>query len=423
MDVARSYLAIRRRIHSLHFFHSVNSRTIFAAVAILLGVSHLSEAGTIAVSPEADLQKVIDSALSGDTLFLPAVTFVAKPQKFTEALCGNCQEHQTEVKASYGFRVRGKSLTIVGSGRRGTELVTRAGYGLLFENSPNSFVSELSITGGRRDSDGNATDAGIVVRHSRVTIERVEIINNKRTDTSVVVGIGGIFGREGAELYIRDCRIINNTWDGIALYRGASATVIDCLIKDGRGAGIGVTWDATCVALRNEITGFWKGIGSFGTSWVIARNNQVHHNLGWGMVGTGESYMDMSNNVIFANGNCGVAAWGSTSRGRMVNNIIVENGWREEWVCPCVGVWNYGDWAKWEFSHNIVWKNKDGEYQDIWDQTDMSGNLSVDPLFADTLSFRLEANSPAIDAGSEKLSDPDGSRSDIGLTGGPKAKK
>ncbi len=425
MDVAKIYKAkANRRIScSQRFSWSVSATGLLATVTLLLSAPGSSEARTIAVSPEADLQVVIDSALSGDTLLLPAVTFVAKPRKFTESLCGNCQEHQTEVQASYGFRVSDKSLTIVGSGRRGTELVTRAGYGLLFEDSPDSYVSELSITGGRRDSDGNATDAGIVVRHSRVTIERVEIINNKRTDTSVVVGIGGIFGREGAELYIRDCRIINNTWDGIALYRGASATVIDCLIKDGRGAGIGVTWDATCVALRNEITGFWKGIGSFGTSWVIARNNLVHHNLGWGMVGTGESYMDMSNNVIFANGNCGVAAWGSTSRGRMVNNIISENGWREQWVCPCVGVWNYGDWAKWEFSHNIVWQNKDGEYRDIWDQTDMSGNLNIDPLFADTLSFRLAAGSPAIDAGSEKLSDPDGTRSDIGLTGGPKAKK
>lgn len=391
-------------------------------VVLLALLNENVEARTIAVSPGAELQDVIDTAATGDTLLLSPVSYTALPRKFTETLCGNCETHRTPVSASYGFRVSGKSLTIIGAGRDKTELVTRAGYGALFENSPDSYISDLTVTGGRRDHDGNATDAGIVVRRSRLTVQRVDVRNNERSDTSVVVGIGGIIGREGAELYIHDCRIVNNTWDGIALYRGASAIITDCLIKDGRGAGIGVTWDASCVALRNEITGYWKGIGSFGTSWVSAQNNLVHHNLGWGMIGTGESYMDMSNNVVFSNGNCGVAAWGASSRGRIVNNIIAGNGWRKEWVCPCVGVWNNGDWAKWEFSHNIVWKNEAGEYQDIWDQTEIEGNLNVDPKFADTLKFRLASGSPALNAGSPKLSDPDGSRSDIGPGGGPKAK-
>ena len=100
---------------------------------------------------------------------------------------------------------------------------------------------------------------------------------------------------------------------------------------------------------------------------MIARNNLVHDNLGWGMIATGQAYMDMVNNVVYHNGNCGIAPWSTESRGRIVNNIIVENGWREQWVCPCVGVWNSGDWAKWEFRNNIVFNNVAGEYEDIWD--------------------------------------------------------
>ena len=112
---------------------------------------------------------------------------------------------------------------------------------------------------------------------------------------------------------ISECNIIGNTWDGVALYRGAIATVSDCHIKDGRGVGIGVTWDASCNAFRNEVTGYWKGIGSFGTSNVTARNNLVHRNLGWGIIATGESNMEATNNVVYHNGNCGIAPVGQTS--------------------------------------------------------------------------------------------------------------
>ncbi len=254
-------------------------------------------------------------------------------------------------------------------------------------------------------------------------IDRVDIRDNthRSSDSAVVVGIGGIFGREGAEIYISDCHIVNNGWDGIALYRGASAIVTDCIIEEGRGAGIGVTWDATCVAYRNEISAYWKGIGSFGTSLVVARNNLVHENLGWGIIGTGQSTMEATNNVVYHNGNCGVAPWSTESRGRFINNIIVENGWREQWVCPCVGVWNYGDWAKWVFRNNIVWNNKAGEYEAIWDQTGINGNLNVDPMFVGDGSFRLQADSPALHAGDTTIYNTAGSVSHIGLYGGPQA--
>ncbi len=299
---------------------------------------------------------------------------------------------------------------------------TGAGYGIFFLNSPSSSLGNLTVTGGRRDPDGNATDAAIVVRESKARLYDLDIVNNDHRIDSVVVGIGGVMGREGSEIIIENCTIENNGWDGVALYRGASAVITDCLIKDGRGAGIGITWDATCMAYRNIVTGYWKGIGAFGTSWVAARNNAVTDNLGWGLIATGRSYMDITNNVVNHNGNCGVAPWSTESRGRIINNIITNNGWRKEWVCPCVGVWNYGDWAKWEFAHNIVWNNKEGNYRDIWDQTDINGNLSIDPQFAGDSIFILGEGSPAVDAGHPEISDIDGTCSDVGLYGGPQAK-
>lgn len=386
--------------------------------------SHAAWADSHSVEKGDDLQAVLNLAQSGDTVVLSANTFQASPKAFTDSLCGNCLDPKTPVKASHGFLVKNKSLVIMGIDRRVCRMVTSAGYGLYFENSPNSIVKHLTITGGKRDGDGNATDAAIVVRNSRVLIEEVDIRDNdnRHPDTTVIVGVGGIFSREGSDITVRDCNILNCGWDGIALYRGATAVVTDCIIKDGRGAGIGVTWDATCVAYRNDISGYWKGIGAFGTSWVIARNNIVHDNLGWGMIATGQSYMDISNNVVFHNGNCGVAPWGTDSRGKIVNNIISDNGWRKEWVCPCVGVWNGGDWAKWQFAHNIVWNNQAGNYKDIFDQTELNGNLSIDPKFASDSSFTLQTDSPAINAGDTTIYNPDGTKSHIGIYGGPQAK-
>ncbi len=396
-------------------------RLLFLSLLSVSIITVSASARTIRVT--SDLQKAIDQAKSGDTLLLAKASFTATPTHFIEPLCGNCLETRTPVAATYGFIIKDKALALVGADRAGTRLITKAGYGLYIENSPGTLIRNLTVTGGVRDTSGNATDAGIVIRTSRVAIDQVDVRDNTHRLDSVVVGIGGIFSREGAEVTITNCSIVNNAWDGVALYRGAHLTISDCIIKDGRGAGIGVTWDATCIAYRNDISGFWKGIGAFGTSWVVARNNLVHDNLGWGMIATGEAYMDMANNVVHHNGNCGIAPWSTDARGRIVNNIITDNGWRDEWVCPCVGVWFYGDWSKWVFSNNLVFNNKAGNYQAIWDQTDYNFNLSKDPLFVGDSDFRLKPESPAINAGDSTTYDLDGSISDLGIYGGPQARK
>jgi hypothetical protein len=238
----------------------------------------------------------------------------------------------------------------------------------------------------------------------------------------VVVGIGGVMGREGAELFIINNRIENNTWDGVALYRGATAYIADNIINGGRGAGIGITWDATAVVVRNQVSNYWKGIGSFGDSRVLCSNNIVRDNLGWGVIATGTSYMDATNNVVYNNGNCGMAVWADECTGRFSNNVVVNNGWRDQWVCPCVGIWNYGTLYNFDISFNDIWSNKDGEYRDMPDYTDRNGNISVDPDFIDTEEFHLSNNSPLKDTGNPLLTDPNGTRSDIGLYGGPKAR-
>jgi parallel beta-helix repeat protein len=298
-------------------------------------------------------------------------------------------------------------------------LETNAGYGLYFEDSAGSVVESLTVTGGKRDPDGMATDAGIVARRSVVAVRRCEISGNSHRLEDVAVGIGGVMGREGAELNLRENVIRDNGWDGVALYRGATAVIADNEISEGRGAGVGITWDAVATVLRNRVSGYWKGIGSFGSSRVVARNNAVFDNLGWGIVVTGTSFMEASNNVVARNGNCGFALWSDEAAGVFTNNIVVGNGWREEWVCPQVGVWMNGDPSTVELSYNDVWGNVAGDYRDMDVPADSLGNLSVDPAFVDGLDFRLLPGSPCMDSGNPVFTDTDGGPSDIGIQGGP----
>ena len=401
---------------------ALNAGDSFSAVIHVDDIANGGRGDGSTVNPYRDFQVAIDKADDGDTLLLAPGNYVSQRFSFREKLCGNCQDHKTDVQASRGFLIENKGLTIIGSGTDSTILLTNAGYGVLFMRSYDSQISNLKITDGERDLDGAATDAAVVVKWGRVTISQCLLADNTNRPESVVVGIGGVMGREGAELFIIDNVIKNNTWDGVALYRGATAYIADNEINGGRGAGIGITWDATATVIRNRISNYWKGIGSFGDTRVVCSNNVVFDNLGWGIIATGTSYMDATNNVVYHNGNCGMAIWSDECTGRFSNNIIANNGWRDQWVCPCVGIWNYGNLFNFDISYNNIWNNTAGEYRDMPDYSERNGNTNLDPKFIDTDSFILAPDSPLIDKGNPSLSDPDGTASDIGIYGGPKAR-
>lgn len=372
--------------------------------------------------PYGDLQYAIDQAADGDTLILREGIYSARPEPYTEELCGNCQEHRTTVNASWGFLIVNKALTITGVDASKVTLITNAGYGVLFLNSRGSILERVAITKGMRDFDGNATDAAVVLKFSTVTVRDAIIRDNTDRADSVVVGIGGIFVRENSELTAEGNLIHKNGWDGIALYRGATAYIADNVIREGRGAGIGITWDATATVLRNRISAYWKGIGTFGASRAIVANNLVRDCLGWGIIATGDSYLDAINNNVIHNGNCGLAIWSETCRGRFVNNISANNGWRNEWVAPQVGFWNNGKVENFIIANNNVWDNVKANYWNMQDLTGCDGNISADPLFESQDDYHLRAGSPCIHTGSPQLSQGDGGVSDMGMYGGPGAR-
>jgi hypothetical protein len=388
--------------------------------------------GTSGRADYAGLEDAIASAPDGSMIMIEPGSYSAEPEEFSDPQCGNCMDPATVSRASTGFAIRGKSLIIMGSGAQSTELVTNAGYGIYIEDCPDIQICDLSITGGVRDQDGAATDAAVVVRRSSVEIARCEIHDNQGDFSVTIAGVGGIMGREGAIIKAHSNRIRDNSWDGIALYRGATATIYDNEIWNGRGAGIGITWDAQATAIRNNVHDYWKGIGSFGNSRVVALNNFVHDLAGWGIIATGTSDMICRNNTVVRCGNVGIAGWEETAKIEIVNNVIAFNGCQEQWVAPRVGIWMNCVPGNFVITYNDIYGNHDAntafgyrEFEDgTWgfeearDFTGTDGNISSDPLLAGD-GFELMEGSRCVDSGDPAYLDPDSSVSDIGATGGP----
>jgi len=381
-----------------------------------------------------DLQTAVNEAPNGSTIYLTKGDFNGSPMEFVDPMCGNCLEPDTDAIASTGIVIRGKSLTIKGQGES-TIIHTNAGYGIYIEDCPDVNISNLSITDGIRDQDGSATDAAIVARRSSVEISDCEIFGNEGDYSVTIAGIGGIMGREGALIHIHNNKIHDNSWDGVALYRGASATIHDNEIWNGRGAGIGITWDSAASVIRNNIHDYWKGIGSFGNTRVGVYNNFVHDLRGWGIVATGTSDMICRNNTVVRCGNVGIAGWDWDAKIEIVNNIVAFNGEVEQWVAPRVGIWMNCKPENYKIANNCIFGNYDAEvafyYQEFddaswsyWYERDMNGidrNIYIDPVLSGD-GFVLDVGSPCIDAGDPGTLDPDATASDIGASGGPYSK-
>lgn len=235
--------------------------------------------------------------VGGITIRLAPGAYELAPHAFTDESCGNCEEPATAVPASYGVRVSGRGIRILGAPAHGSTIRTKAGYGIFFEDCEECSIDGVIVTGGVRDTSGLATDAAIVARRASVRIEDCWIRDNLGDSATVartVVGIIGVAGREDSKLHLEGNRITRNSWDGIALYRGAQAVIVDNVIDGvdlavggrmggGRGVGIGCTWNARAEIRGNYVTRYWKGIGIFVDAEAVVEANVVAHLATWGL--------------------------------------------------------------------------------------------------------------------------------------------
>ncbi|HXG01427.1 MAG TPA: right-handed parallel beta-helix repeat-containing protein, partial [Bacteroidota bacterium] len=207
--------------------------SVMCSLICYVASSVARELSVLTVSNAAELQRVFQRPVDSVEVRLSAGEYHLTPQLIIDSSCGNCENPQTPVQATAGLHLRGNSIRLIGPPDRSAVIVTHAGYGLFFERCNNGLVESLTITGGERDTNGNATDAAIVVKNSRVVIRNNLITDNIGDSLRVrktIVGIMGICGRENSRLIISGNRIIRNSWDGIALYRQAEAIIEDNVV-------------------------------------------------------------------------------------------------------------------------------------------------------------------------------------------------
>lgn len=322
------------------------------------------EGRTVQVEPDAPLdaplprgterrtlQDALAAAGGNVQIELAPGHYYLTPRPYTDPTCGNCEDSDTPVDATVGLHVSGPDIHIVGASRDQVAIHTNAGYGILFDDCEGCSLREVTVTGGIRDPDERATDAGIVVRESTVDLRECRVAANLGDSATVaegVVGIMGITGREGSDTNVWDCEILQNSWDGIALYRGARATIRNSLVDGvdkawgqrmggGRGVGIGLTWDARAVVRGNLVTRYWKGIGVFVDAEAEVRENIVEEIHTWGIAywdaGHGTPVAAIEDNVIYTTGACGAMIVRGTppgpdedSPGSFKNNFVVRTG-------------------------------------------------------------------------------------------------
>lgn len=80
---------------------------------------------------------------------------------------------------------------------------------------------------------------------------------------------------------------------------------------------------------------------------------------------------------------------------------------------------NLNDTIPLRLFYNDLWEYESLTYPFGGDIDTVAGNLFREPMFMDSLDFHLQAYSPLIDAGDPNILDLDGSRSDMGVYGGP----
>ena len=193
---------------------------------------------------------------------------------------------------------------------------------------------------------------------------------------------------------------------------------IDSNIIESAGDGIFIAFGSKPTITNNTIVlkgDYAKGYQGSYTDTAKVFNNIVIANQSFpnsdGFINTGVPHQTHNNKVFGELGNGFVFTGDDSHLIQLINNSVINSN---------NGIINSGGQGI-NAHYNNSWNN-DVNYSGF---TPDSTNLSVDPMIVNEdstkgdLDFHLQKFSPLIDAGDPNILDKDGSRSDIGLYGGP----
>ena len=306
----------------------------------------------------ATVQAAVDATVDGDVIELTDGTFNGRGNKDVNFLG----------KAITIRSQSGNAVACIIDVEGEYNMTSERGFVFINGEDNTSVLSDLTIINGVADAPcPNCDGGGVYIEYSSPAISNVTFIDN-------FAASGGALGSVGGSPIITNCRFIGNEafgGGGLYFFEGSAATIDHCLIYGNqstvKGGGISSQTNSALVTIIN----------------CTISNNQ-------------------------APSGSGIEAW--ESEYTIVNTIISFNN-------PGEAIYIYESPSV-SLAYSDIYGNIGGDWiGDIADQLGQSGNISGDPLFADTTydSYQLTSGSPCIDTCNPNSPlDPDNSRADMG---------
>jgi hypothetical protein len=252
------------------------------------------------------------------------------------------------------------------------------------------------------DTSGNVGSSEVIWFTVRNNVPRVIWVPDdyRKIQNAINASEDGDTVRVRAGTYYEGLRLMGKEmW--LESEEGPEVTIIDAtgwahgIVNINQGAQ--VTIRGFCIA-PCEYTGISGQVGSLSIYNCIIKGDWSINGI-W--CSESEAYIY---NCVVDSVNYGI--WLHYCHGYAYNSIMINCniGYREQ-----VG---YNNWI--DYGWNLFWRNEN-DYQGAEQHP---SDVFADPLFEDN-TYKLQKNSPAIDSGKPDILDRDGSRSDIGVHGGP----
>jgi len=212
---------------------------------------------------------------------------------------------------------------------------------------------------------------------------------------------------------------LNNNTNGIL--HGEGCSVAHHVTVRNSDLALSVTNVQNCLLESNKIALTTSSSGEDSYRNLIIFKNDIGIHVSLGLFGSANKIN--AENIVIANNNIGLKCDGVMNNVKIseIKNSII---WKNEQpvITVCTDSTNYIYKCGFQFAYCDI-RGID-QLETCEDQTifNLVGNFHADPLFIDPENgdFRLQSNSPCIDAGdpATEFLDPDGSRNDLGAFGG-----